>query len=305
MVVVLGLAATLLLAQRRSTGEAVLDQNVTATIAAANAALASPAPPPLSDAERAAAKERAERDRAEREQRAWQDKLADDRWVHPLPGPKRRMPLRLSRVFGAERPGHRPSECQEGHCGVDVGGEVWGEPILASHDGVAVRVNRDPSRSGGRYVRLSHRKGTVFTQYFHLAAIPTPLTVGKKVRAGEVIGLLGDTGIVASRPHLHFTVSVKQSPTGAEQFIDPEPLIALWPVAVPVFGDVGSIARTHLVPGHPKGPFRKKRKKRRPRITAPSPVVQTPASAVEPAPAPAPAPSATATSAATTAGPTP
>jgi murein DD-endopeptidase MepM/ murein hydrolase activator NlpD len=112
------------------------------------------------------------------------------------------------------------------------------------------------------YVRLAHREDTVFTQYFHLAAIPRRLRVGDVVEAGEVIGLLGETGIKHSRAHLHFTVSVRSKGEGPEQFIDPEPLVALWPVAVPVFGDVGSIARTHTIPGHPRGPYGKRRKKR-------------------------------------------
>ncbi len=229
----------------------------TRSIASARASLEVAA----SEADLETARLQALREKAEREERAWREQLSTDRWVHPLPGPKRRMPVRVSRVFGAQRPGHRPSECQAGHCGVDIGGEVWGEPILASHDGVAVRVNRDPSRSGGKYVRIGHRDDTVFTQYFHLAAIPKQLRDGSKIRAGQVIGLLGETGIDHSGAHLHFTVSVRQAKNQPEQFIDPEPLIALWPVAVPVFGDVGSISHTYLVPGRPRGPFRKQRKR--------------------------------------------
>src|SRR6185503_11580017 len=57
----------------------------------------------------------------------WMSELIKDAWVHPLGGPARRMPIRDSRVFGAERPGERPIECQNGHCGVDIGGETWGE----------------------------------------------------------------------------------------------------------------------------------------------------------------------------------
>lgn len=151
-------------------------------------------------------------------------------WLHPLSGPTRRMPLRESRAFGADRPGHRPHECRSGHCGVDLGGAVWGEPILASSDGVAFRVNRDASRSGGKYVRLSHQDGTVFTQYFHLAAIPKWLRKGKSVRAGQTIGLLGETGVENSGPHLHYSVSIKADAEQPEVYIDPEPLIALWPL---------------------------------------------------------------------------
>ncbi len=166
------------------------------------------------------------------------DELADEfaaslginGWVHPLPGPNRRMPIRESRAFGADRPGDRPYECRSGHCGVDIGGQQWGEQILASGDAIVDKVNRSPSHSGGLYVRLSHNDGTVFTQYFHLAAIPKGLQKGVRVRAGDVIGLLGETGIVHAEPHLHFTVSVRASPDAPEVYIDPEPLIALWPM---------------------------------------------------------------------------
>jgi hypothetical protein len=144
------------------------------------------------------------------------------------------MPIRDSRVFGAERPGDRPIECANGHCGVDIGGEVWGEPVLAAHDGVVDRVVRGPNEDrGGLYVRLSHRDGTVFTQYFHLAAIPRWLEAGRAVRAGEVIGLVGDTGVKQSGPHLHFTISIRPAADQPERYIDPEPLIALWPVHIP------------------------------------------------------------------------
>ena len=156
--------------------------------------------------------------------------LLDDLWVHPLAGPKRRMPIRVSRIFGAERDGDRPRECRAGHCGVDLGGERWGEAVLAAHDGVVDRVQRGKNdEHGGMYVRIAHRDRTVFTQYFHLAAIPRTLEPGMKVKAGETIGLLGDTGVRESGPHLHFTVSVKADGK-EERYVDPEPLVALWPV---------------------------------------------------------------------------
>lgn len=159
--------------------------------------------------------------------------LSNDRWIHPLPGPERRMPIRTSRVFGAHRHGDRPGECRSGHCGVDIGGEVWGEPVMAVHDGVVDRVKRVDEGNGGMYVRIAHREGTVFTQYFHLAAIPRDLRTGRRIRAGQVVGLVGDTGVKESNAHLHFTVSVKPSPTAREIYMDPEPLIALWPVKTP------------------------------------------------------------------------
>ena len=180
--------------------------------------------------------------------------LGEDAWIHPLSGPVRRMPRADSRVFGAERPGQRPAECVNGHCGVDLGGEIWGEQVHAVHDGVVdfVQRNANPDR-GGEFVRLAHRDGTVFTQYFHLAAIPRGLERGVHVKSGDVIGLVGDTGVKTSAPHLHFAISVRPWKDGPERYIDPEPLIALWPVRVPVEGTEVGLYTTLARPGLPLG----------------------------------------------------
>jgi murein DD-endopeptidase MepM/ murein hydrolase activator NlpD len=185
----------------------------------------------------------------------WMSEIAQDAWIHPLDGPTRRMPFNDARTFGAERPGERPIECRSGHCGVDIGGEVWGEPVHVVHDGVVDRVQRGPNDDhGGLYVRVAHRGGTVFTQYFHLAAIPRRVVVGLPVKIGEVIGLLGDSGVKHSTAHLHFTISVKPSKELPEHYIDPEPLIALWPLRLPVQGDTNAMAvNAQAAPGVTRG----------------------------------------------------
>ena len=185
---------------------------------------------------------------------SWLNELGHDAWIHPLAGPFRRMPQSDGRVFGADRPGDRPIECRNGHCGVDIGGEIWGEHVHAAHDGVVDRVQRAPNEErGGHYVRLSHRGGTVFTQYFHLAAIPRGLAPGVPVKAGDVIGLLGDTGVKESTAHLHFTISVRPAPDWPEQYIDPEPLIALCPLRIPFEGSAVGLVTTVANPGVPLG----------------------------------------------------
>ncbi len=182
----------------------------------------------------------------------WLAEIASDAWLHPLDGPVRRMPIRDARVFGAERPGDRPGECRGGHCGVDLGGETWGEPVHAAHDGQVERVQRGPNEEhGGLYVRLSHRGGTIYTQYFHLAAIPRWIQPGVKVKMGDVVGLLGDSGVKHSSPHLHFTVSVKPSAEMVERYIDPEPLVALWPLRMPV--GATAMVTAQAAPGVPLG----------------------------------------------------
>lgn len=180
--------------------------------------------------------------------------LGRDAWVHPLSGPYRRMPRSDSRVFGAVRPGNRPIECRNGHCGVDLGGEMFGEQVHAVHDGVVDFVQRglNPDR-GGRFVRISHRNGTLFTQYFHLAAIPRELHRGSIVKAGDIIGLLGDSGVKESAPHLHFAMSIRTSRDGGERYIDPEPLVALWPLRVPIDGSETGLVTILADTGIPLG----------------------------------------------------
>jgi len=180
--------------------------------------------------------------------------LGRDAWIHPLAGPVRRMPIRDSRVFGAVRPGNRAVECRNGHCGVDLGGEIWGEHIRAVHDGVVDFVRRGPNEQhGGQFVRISHRGGTVFTQYFHVAAIPRGIERGVVVKGGDVVGLLGDTGVKDSAPHLHFSISIRLSPDRPEKYFDPEPLVALWPLRVPLEGSEAGLVTTVSDPGVPLG----------------------------------------------------
>jgi hypothetical protein len=207
-------------------------------------------PPPSPAASPSADEAKAAAERADDE--AFVSELLSDAWFHPLAGPERQMPHNHLQAFGAERPGDRPADCLSGHCGVDVGAGLWGEPVRAVHAGVVERVNRGPNEAhGGLYVRLSHRAGTAFTQYFHLAAIPRTLTPGTQVEAGQVIGLLGDSGIKQSAPHLHFTISVRPHKGAAERHLDPEPLLSIWPLWIDDEGPGGARVSTTAPPGMP------------------------------------------------------
>jgi murein DD-endopeptidase MepM/ murein hydrolase activator NlpD len=180
--------------------------------------------------------------------------LGRDAWIHPLAGPVRRMPRNDTRVFGAVRPGDRAVECRNGHCGVDLGGEIWGEHVRAVHDGVVEYVQRGANaQRGGEFVRIAHRGGTVITQYFHLAAIPRRIERGTLVRGGDVVGLVGDTGVKESPPHLHFSISIRPAPGRPEKYFDPEPLIALWPLRVPLEGSDRGLVTTLAQAGTPMG----------------------------------------------------
>ena len=112
------------------------------------------------------------------------------------------MPRADSRVFGAERPGRsRRSSAAT----------VTAASISAARSGASrctpcttassIACSAAPTlQHGGEFVRIAHRNGTVFTQYFHLAAIPRGIERGVPVKGGDVIGLLGDTGVKESAP---------------------------------------------------------------------------------------------------------
>jgi murein DD-endopeptidase MepM/ murein hydrolase activator NlpD len=174
----------------------------------------------------------------------WLETFTKAIWTYPLPGPIRR-PARIDdRVYGPEPPRNHPVVCRaKGRCGVDLGGDLWGEHVLAAQDGLVDHVRGGGvDERGGQYVRLSHFGGMVFTQYFHLAAIPRGLTRGVRVTAGDVIGLLGDTGVKGTRRHLHFSLSVRPSSDFSEEYWDPTTLMAKWPLRLPVYGTVAGFA---------------------------------------------------------------
>jgi Peptidase family M23 len=102
------------------------------------------------------------------------------------------------------------------HDGLDIdnGGPPGVDPIVAIRRGTV--VERRVDSNGALIIRLQHSNGWS-SGYGHLHAFLVEL--GDVVRRGQVIGLLGDTGL-GSGPHIHFDISHG----GARQ--DPWPLLA-------------------------------------------------------------------------------
>lgn len=89
------------------------------------------------------------------------------------------------------------------HAGADIGGEC-GAPIYAAADGVVTSVQNEGQ--GGNAVRVDHgtiRGNAVMTAYLHTSAFK--VTVGQKVKRGQLIALVGSTGL-STACHLHFAV---------------------------------------------------------------------------------------------------
>lgn len=92
-----------------------------------------------------------------------------------------------------------------------------GTPVLAARDGVVMQVESgfdaaglDSARYAGRanYIRIVHDDGTMAV-YAHLKPDGVLARVGQSVRAGQQIGLSGNTGYTTG-PHLHFVVQVNR-----------------------------------------------------------------------------------------------
>lgn len=102
---------------------------------------------------------------------------------------------RITSLFGMRR--HPILGYARLHAGVDFGAG-WGTPIRATADGVVAYAGRHGGH--GNYVRLEHGGGLA-TGYAHMSSIAA--WAGTRVRAGQVIGYVGSTGL-STGPHLHY-----------------------------------------------------------------------------------------------------
>lgn len=111
-------------------------------------------------------------------------------YVSPVAG-------RMTSGFGMRR--HPILGYRRMHSGVDYGAR-YGTPIFAVSDGVVSYSGRHGGH--GKYVRIDHGSG-LGTGYAHMSRIAVDR--GTRVRAGQVIGYVGSTGL-STGPHLHFEV---------------------------------------------------------------------------------------------------
>jgi murein DD-endopeptidase MepM/ murein hydrolase activator NlpD len=86
------------------------------------------------------------------------------------------------------------------HTGCDFAA-VRGTPVYSTGDGVVRLVEISPG-GYGKEIEIDHGYGYV-TKYAHLEAFN--VKVGQKVKRGEMIGFVGNTG-ASTAPHLHYEV---------------------------------------------------------------------------------------------------
>ncbi len=77
-----------------------------------------------------------------------------------------------------------------------------GTPIFAAGNGVVVSLGRKGAY--GKYIRIRHNN-TYQTAYAHMSRYARGLRKGNRVRQGEIIGYVGNTGR-STGPHLHFEI---------------------------------------------------------------------------------------------------
>ena len=112
-------------------------------------------------------------------------KIEEQHWSYPLPG------AHVISPYGGR--GGRS------HAGVDIKTRP-NDKVLAAFDGVVTQSG--PYFGYGNYIVIRHAFG-FSTCYSHQSK--NFVKVGQKVKAGEVIGLTGQTGH-ATTPHLHFEI---------------------------------------------------------------------------------------------------
>jgi murein DD-endopeptidase MepM/ murein hydrolase activator NlpD len=98
------------------------------------------------------------------------------------------------------------------HRGIDIA-VPENTPMVASANGVIIRAGWDGGL--GNAIKIDHGFGYA-TTYGHLAKVH--VRVGQRVRRGQVIGLVGNTGL-STGPHLHYGVFVNLTPTNPLRYI--------------------------------------------------------------------------------------
>ena len=121
----------------------------------------------------------------------------------------------ISQEFGTQS-----SSSPAGHGGIDFNGET-GDPIFAAAAGTVTYVGA-LNEDVGNLIGITRHDG-VQLWYAHLSRIA--VSPGEWVRAGEKIGLMGNTG-ASEGSHLHFEVAVGSGRGGYGTPTDPR--IFLW-----------------------------------------------------------------------------
>lgn len=112
------------------------------------------------------------------------------------------------------------------HLGIDIG-TVAGAVVCAMADGVIAQVWEDVSM--GQCVAIKHG-GDAYTIYKNLGVeLPEGVVVGRSVKAGDVIGTVGESAMVeiAEEPHLHLEMTVGGLSVDPTDYLDQDAMATL------------------------------------------------------------------------------
>jgi murein DD-endopeptidase MepM/ murein hydrolase activator NlpD len=142
-------------------------------------------------------------------------KLTAGHYVFPVYGP-----VSYGDTFGAAR-----SDVTYHH-GDDIFGSL-GQPLVACADGIVFSVGWN--KIGGNRLWIVDSQGNQF-YYAHLSAFATATVNGAHVKAGQVVGFMGNTGDAEGTPyHLHFEIHpVSFLYLGYDGAVDPTPYLNAW-----------------------------------------------------------------------------
>ena len=162
-------------------------------------------------------------------------KLTAAHYVFPVYGPSSYID-----TFGA------PRADVTYHHGDDIFGQL-GQPLVACADGTLFSVGWN--KIGGNRLWLLDSQGNQF-YYAHLSAFAANATNGARVKAGQVIGFMGNTGDAEGTPvHLHFEVHpVSLLYLGYDGAVDPTAYLDAWSHQQDLAFPIG-IGWAPLVPG--------------------------------------------------------
>lgn len=96
------------------------------------------------------------------------------------------------------------------HTGVDWSAPI-GSPIMAAGNGVIDEAQY--KGQNGNFIRIRHANGYQ-TTYSHMSRFANGSSVGQRVKQGQIIGYVGNTGL-STGPHLHFEVLI------GDRYFDP------------------------------------------------------------------------------------
>ena len=101
---------------------------------------------------------------------------------------------------------------REFHSGLDISSRR-GTPILAPADGKVIKAGKN--RYLGKFIKIAH-SDTLSTLYGHL--LEHKVEKGQLVKRGDVIGLMGNTGLSTGH-HLHYQVYKDEKSVDPKQYI--------------------------------------------------------------------------------------